>query len=147
MMRAKLHVPWMGLTRAAPTVFALIFVTAFAAFVWPTLYRPIVVLPSPTDRAGTVAARQNRFTGEVQWLPAVSDRWARGFNPATPSAADTSDPGLELRRLADSVVQATLNEKRRRVAGWSAAALAVAVGLGFAAFSIIRVRRSRFHAI
>ena len=60
----------MKVTRVAMTLVAFILVVAFAAIVWPTLYRPLTIIPpamKPTDLP-PVAARQNRITGRVQWL-------------------------------------------------------------------------------
>lgn len=42
----------------------------FATFVWPTAYRPIAILPQPSQDEGVavVAARENRFTGQIELL-------------------------------------------------------------------------------
>jgi hypothetical protein len=58
----------MKVLRVGLVAFAV--VVAFAAFVWPTPYRPLAIIP-PTLTPGDippVAARQNRITGRVQWL-------------------------------------------------------------------------------
>jgi hypothetical protein len=56
--------------RVGVTLVAFITLGAFAAFVWPTVYRPVVILPTPVNPGDfpPVAARQNRITGRVQWL-------------------------------------------------------------------------------
>jgi hypothetical protein len=60
----------MRASRVAVTLVGFVLVAAFAAFVWPTLYRPLIIIP-PTMKPSEyppVAARQNRVTGRVQWL-------------------------------------------------------------------------------
>jgi hypothetical protein len=84
--------------RSSLAVFVLVVGLAalgsFLAFVWPTKYRAIAIVPSEIHEVpGIVAARQNRFTGAVEWLPALSDRWARGSDPtATATAAAAHTP-------------------------------------------------------
>jgi hypothetical protein len=60
----------MKVSRVASTFVAFIIAVAFAVFIWPTLYRPLTIIPptmKPSDLP-PVAARQNRITGRVQWL-------------------------------------------------------------------------------
>lgn len=45
---------------------AAALVVAFALCVWPTLYRPVAIIPA--EGPGWRAARQNRITGHVEWL-------------------------------------------------------------------------------
>jgi hypothetical protein len=60
----------MKVIRVGLTLVAFVAVFAFGAFVWPTLYRPLAILPTPMSPSDfpPVAARQNRITGRVQWL-------------------------------------------------------------------------------
>lgn len=50
-------------TRMLAALAALVLL-AFAVLVWPTPYRAITVHVT----GGEAAARQNRFTGKVEWL-------------------------------------------------------------------------------
>jgi hypothetical protein len=56
--------------KALGVLAAFIVLGAFIAFVWPTLYRPLAIIPPPLAPGDNppVAARQNRLTGRVQWL-------------------------------------------------------------------------------
>ena len=55
----------------------------FGWFVWPTPYKPIPISNVPdVMREHAVAARQNRFSGEIQWLPVLSYRWFNGLDPS-----------------------------------------------------------------
>jgi hypothetical protein len=63
-------------TRVLALAVALLAVAAFAVFVWPTRYRPIAL--RITDVQGrVVAARQDRFTGEVEWLFSATPAFRR----------------------------------------------------------------------
>ncbi len=83
------------------TVISLVGVLLFAsaAFVWPTLYRPITLDLSGWPKGSgwsdltPIAARENRFTGEVELL--TSSGWVSARVAIPPKS-----PGDSLRDLA-----------------------------------------------
>lgn len=90
------------LLRAATYVVPVALVLLVAVFVWPTQYRAISVDTSHLSREewGTLfplAARENRFTGEVQFLTMAG--WIYAFGAGV--GAQRSDPVDELKRMAD----------------------------------------------
>ncbi len=51
----------------------------FAVFVWPTLYTPVAIKYNDTQQFSQfVAARQNRITGQVEWLPVLGAHFVPG---------------------------------------------------------------------
>ena len=79
----------MSLRKALRYGIAAACIALFAVFVWPTKYRPIAI-SSSTPRV--IAARENRFTGEVELLIAPSG-WRRVPGVSAPTAkGDSLDP-------------------------------------------------------
>jgi hypothetical protein len=56
---------------------AVVGLLLFALYIWPTPWRDIPVQPGA--RSWALAARENRFTGQVEFLVT---RWPRGWMPA-----------------------------------------------------------------
>src|SRR4051812_341093 len=128
-------------TSVALTVMVACLVGAFAVFVWPTPYRSIAILP-PQNVGGQhvfIEARQNRFNGDVEWLPLLNYRFISGGDLAASSGTKASDPSDELERLYREAVG---GDRWRRAALWTIGALA-ALGLALAGFFVIRSRRGR----
>jgi hypothetical protein len=67
----------------AAGLFAAAVLVVCALFVWPTVYKPIPIQP-PQPREGNtfnlVGARQNRLTGDVEWL-VYPDGWMQPIHP------------------------------------------------------------------
>lgn len=110
--------------RVIKPALALALLSGFAAFVWPTAYRPLAVdLRASAIGRVAVAARENRFTGRVEFL-IPGDGWstvygpekppvsATGPSPASPSTLgrDSLDPLRELEALACAGKPSCLND-------------------------------------
>jgi hypothetical protein len=60
---------------------------AFGVFVWPTPYRPVAIrIPVGAEKwqRDVVAARENRFTGKVEYL-VIGEPWSDLSSEATPA--------------------------------------------------------------
>jgi hypothetical protein len=87
----------------AKLTFWSIVAVSFAGFVWPTLYRPLPLNVSGRWTDQVVAARQNRFTGQIEWLPVLGDRFVPGGPVSVESSPPPRDSSEQPRDLLDTL--------------------------------------------